>query len=67
MGIASGDPVVFPDPPGTTTTGPTLNGTARQRLPVLLRSIGSDVSLLVKQQAELARQGEGAAPQQKAG
>lgn len=56
MGIASGDPVVFPEPPGTTTTGPTLNGTARQRLPVLLRTIGSDVSLLVRQQAELARQ-----------
>lgn len=55
MGIASGGPVLFPDPPGT-TTGPTLNGTARQRLPALLRSIGSDVSLLVRQQADLARQ-----------
>jgi Putative Actinobacterial Holin-X, holin superfamily III len=47
-----------PDPlPNTASTGgATFNGSARQRLPVLLRSIGSDVSLLVKQQADLAKQ-----------
>ena len=47
-----GDPL--PDAQGT--GGATFNGSARQRLPVLLRSIGSDVSLLVKQQADLAKQ-----------
>jgi hypothetical protein len=41
----------FPAPPG-----PTLNGPAGQRLPQLIRSIGSDVSLLVRQQADLAKQ-----------
>jgi Putative Actinobacterial Holin-X, holin superfamily III len=41
--------------PAPHDTAPTLNGTARQRLPVLIRSIGSDVSLLVRQQADLAR------------
>jgi cytochrome c biogenesis protein CcdA len=41
--------------PAPYDTTPTPNGTARQRLPVLLRSIGSDVSLLIRQQADLAR------------
>ena len=39
----------------TVPIGPTVNGTARQRLPVLIRSIGSDVTLLLRQQADLAR------------
>jgi hypothetical protein len=41
----------LPAPPG-----PTLNPPPSQRLPQLMRSIGSDVSLLVKQQADLAKQ-----------
>jgi hypothetical protein len=47
-----------PDPvPSTPVAGAdTFDGSARQRLPVLLRSIGSDVSLLMKQQADLAKQ-----------
>ena len=47
-----------PDAPSSTpgASGATLNGSTRQRLPVLLRSIGSDVSLLMKQQADLAKQ-----------
>ena len=42
--------------PFTAPPGPTLNPPASRRLPQLVRSIGSDVSLLVRQQADLAKQ-----------
>ena len=42
MDVTPEDP--FPAPPGA-TDGATFNGSAGQRLPVLLRSIGSDVTL----------------------
>jgi Putative Actinobacterial Holin-X, holin superfamily III len=51
MNAMPNDVEPFPAPPG-----PTLNGPAGQRLPQLIRSIGSDVSLLVRQQADLAKQ-----------
>jgi predicted lipid-binding transport protein (Tim44 family) len=51
MDVTRNDVGPFPAPPG-----PTLNGSAGQRLPQLIRSIGSDVSLLVRQQADLAKQ-----------
>ena len=51
MAVMSNEGGALPAPPG-----PTLNPPANQRLPQLIRSIGSDVSLLVRQQAELAKQ-----------
>jgi Putative Actinobacterial Holin-X, holin superfamily III len=51
MDVTPNDVGPFPVPPG-----PTLNGPAGRRLPQLIRSIGSDVSLLVRQQADLAKQ-----------
>ena len=51
MDVMPNDVGPFPAPPG-----PTLNQPASERLPQLIRSIGSDVSLLVKQQADLAKQ-----------
>jgi hypothetical protein len=51
MDVMPNDLGPFPGPPG-----PTLNPPAGRRLPELIRSIGSDVSLLVRQQADLAKQ-----------
>ena len=51
MDVVPNDVGPFPSPPG-----PTLNEPASKHLPQLIRSIGSDVSLLVKQQADLAKQ-----------
>jgi len=53
MDVTPEDP--SPAPPGA-TDGATFNGSAGQRLPMLLRSIGSDVTLLIRQQADLAKQ-----------
>lgn len=54
MDVAPSTPDPFADT--RATGGATFNDSARQRLPMLLRSIGTDVSLLVKQQADLAKQ-----------
>ena len=54
MDLAPNGPDALPSTPSA--RGATFNGSTRQRLPVLLRSIGSDVSLLMKQQADLAKQ-----------
>jgi hypothetical protein len=54
MDVAPNVPDPMPNMPGV--GGDAFNGTPRQRLPVLLRSIGSDVSLLMRQQADLAKQ-----------
>ena len=54
MDVAPNGPDPLPSTPSA--SGATLNGSTRQRLPVLLRSIGSDVSLLMRQQADLAKQ-----------
>lgn len=54
MDVAPNGPDPLPSTPSA--SGATFNGSTRQRLPVLLRSIGSDVSLLMKQQADLAKQ-----------
>ena len=60
---------VAPNAPGAsanTTGGATFNGSPRQRLPVLLRSIGTDVTLLVKQEIDLAKQEVGEVASEKA-
>jgi Putative Actinobacterial Holin-X, holin superfamily III len=54
MDVAPNSPDPLPSTPSA--RGATFNGSTRQRLPVLLRSIGSDVSTLMKQQADLAKQ-----------
>ena len=51
MDVMPNDVGPFPAPPA-----PTPNHAGSRRLPELIRSIGSDVSLLVRQQADLAKQ-----------
>lgn len=65
MDVTPNDPGPSPGTPAA-TTGATLNGSTRQRLPVLLRSIGSDVTLLVRQEVDLAKQELGEAASEKA-